>query len=81
MDYDQSKVDEMLLALMYLTSFGDQGFTRSWKAYDWDAMNRLHAAGLISDPVSKAKSVMLSEEGAKRSRELFAKHFSKSAEK
>jgi hypothetical protein len=79
MDYDQSKVDEMLLALMHLTSFGDQGVTRSWKGYDWDAMNRLHAAGLISDPVSKAKSVMLSEEGAKRSRELFAKHFSKAA--
>ena len=77
MEYDQSKVDEMLLALMHLTSFIDQGVTRSWKGYDWDAMNRLHAAGLISDPVSKAKSVMLSEAGAKRSRELFARHFSK----
>jgi hypothetical protein len=77
MDYDQSKVDEMLLALMHLTSFGDQGVTRTWKGYDWDAMNRLHAAGLISDPVSKAKSVMLTEQGAKRSRELFTKHFSK----
>jgi Domain of unknown function (DUF6429) len=77
MEYDQSKVDEMLLALMHLTSFGEHGVTRSWKGYDWDAMNRLHAAGLISDPVSKAKSVMLSVEGAKRSRELFARHFSK----
>ncbi len=38
-------------------------------------MERLHAKGFISDPKSKAKSVVLSEEGEKRSRELFAKHF------
>ena len=78
MDYDQSKVDEMTLALMFLTSFSEQEITRSWKGHDWDAMNRLHAAGLISDPVSKAKSVVLTEEGAKRSRELFQKHFARS---
>ena len=40
-----------------------------------DTMERLHAKGLISDPKSKAKSVVLSEEGEKRSKELFAKHF------
>ena len=57
MDYDESKVDEMTLALMFLTSFSDHGITRSWKGYDWDVMGRLHAAGLIQDPVSKAKSV------------------------
>jgi addiction module RelB/DinJ family antitoxin len=34
MEYDQSKVDEMLLALMHLTSFSDHGVTRSWKGYD-----------------------------------------------
>ena len=39
-------------------------------------MERLHAKGFISDPKSKAKSVVLSEEGLKRSKELFAKHFS-----
>jgi hypothetical protein len=38
-------------------------------------MERLHLKGFISDPESKAKSVVLSEEGEKRSRELFAKHF------
>jgi hypothetical protein len=31
--------------------------------------------GFISDPKSKAKSVVLSEEGEKWSKELFAKHF------
>jgi hypothetical protein len=39
-------------------------------------MDRLHSKGYISDPKSKAKSVVLSEEGEKRSRELFAKYFS-----
>jgi hypothetical protein len=78
MDYDESKVDEMTLALMFLTSFSEHGITRSWKGYDWDAMGRLHAVGLIQDPVGKAKSVVLTEEGVKRSRELFQKHFAPS---
>jgi hypothetical protein len=77
MDYDQAKVDEMTLALIFLTSFTEYGITRSWKGYDWDSLNRLHAAGFLSDPVGKAKSVMLSDQGAKRSRELFEKYFSK----
>ena len=42
-------------------------------------MGRLHAGGLIYDPVGKAKSVVLTEEGKKRSRELFLKHFARSA--
>lgn len=78
MDYDQAKVDEMTLALMFLTSFSDHGVTRSWKGYDWDALGRLLAAGLIQDPVGKAKSVVLTGEGEKRSRELFQKHFARS---
>ena len=76
MDHDEAKVDEMTLALMYLTTFSDQGAVRSWKGYDWDTLGRLHAAGLIDDPVGKAKSVMLTPEGEQRSRELFEKHFS-----
>jgi hypothetical protein len=38
-------------------------------------MDRLYSKGYLSDPKSKAKSV-LSEEGEKSSRELFAKHLS-----
>ena len=79
MDYDKSKVDEMTLALMHLTSFSEYGVTRSWKGYDWGAMERLHAAGFISNPVGKAKSIALTEEGKKRCDELFQKHFSQSA--
>ena len=79
MDYDESKVDEMTLALMLLTSFSDHGVTRSWKGYDWGALGRLYEAGLIGNPVGKAKSVVLTDEGEKRCRELFEKHFGRGA--
>ncbi len=75
MDYDRDKVDEMTLALLWLTSFRASVEVRAWKGQDWDTMERLHAKGFISDPKSKAKSVVLSEEGEKMSKELFAKHF------
>jgi len=38
-------------------------------------LDRLHEKGYISDPKSKAKSVVMTEEGAKRATELFEKHF------
>jgi hypothetical protein len=40
-------------------------------------MNRLHEKGLISDPVGKAKSVLLSELGLQESERLFEKLFTK----
>lgn len=75
MDYDQDKVDEITLALLWLTTFKDPVGVRAWKGQDWDTMERLQAKGFISDPRSKTKSVRLSEEGEKQSRDLFAKHF------
>lgn len=75
MDYDKDKLDEMVLALLHLTTFKDDFGWRAWKGMDWGAMNRLHEKGYISNPKSKAKSVALSEEGAKLSEELFKKHF------
>jgi hypothetical protein len=75
MDYDHDKLDEITLALLWLTTFKAAGEVRAWKGQDWDTMERLHMKGFISDPKGKAKSVVLSEEGETRSRELFAKHF------
>ena len=75
MDYDEKKVDEVVLALLYLTSFKQGEITRAWKGHDWAALNRLHEKGFISDPKSKAKSVMLSDHGVERSMDLFAKYF------
>ena len=81
MDYDKEKVDDMVLALLWLTTFGEKRFgqigLRAWKGHDWDALNRLHEKGLIGDPVGKAKSVFVTEEGAKRSEELFRQFFGK----
>lgn len=79
-DYDQEKVDEMVLALLYLTSFQEQGVVRAWKGQDWGVMNRLHEKGLISDPKNKNKSVYVSEGGARKSAELFWKYFGLSEE-
>ncbi len=46
-----------------------------WKSHDWDVLDRLHQSGYIHDPATKAKSVMLTEEGEARSKRLFEKHF------
>jgi len=59
MEIDKDKIDEAVLALLYL-NLETNG--RVWKRFDWDAMDRLHQKGLISNPVSKAKSVLLIEE-------------------
>lgn len=77
MEYDTTKVDEVVLALLHLNAHTDQGITRAWKGFDWAAMDRLFAQGLISDPKSKAKSVVLTEEGAQRAEELFRRFFAK----
>ena len=75
MKYDEEKVDEMVLALLYLTTFHDDYGARAWKSMDWDAMDRLYEKGYIDDPKSKAKSVIVTAEGQRLSEELFTKHF------
>ena len=50
---------------------------RVWKDFDWDAMNRLYEQGFISNPVGKAKSVLLTDEGLQESERLFSKLFLK----
>ena len=75
MEYDKDRVDEMVLALLYLTSSHDKYGTRAWKGLDWETMDRLYEKGYISDPKEKKPSVALTEAGAKLSKELFFKHF------
>jgi len=70
MEIDTDKVDEAVLALLYLTLHDG---ARAW----WDTLNRLHAKGFISDPVSKAKSVILTDEGLHVSERLFTRLFAK----
>jgi len=80
MDYDTNKVDDAVLALLALTVHQEDEFgARSWKGYEWETLNRLHEKGLVGDPVSKAKSVVLTPEGLAKSRELFERLFAKKA--
>lgn len=72
MAIDTDRIDDAVLALLYL-GLHDGG--RTWKGFDWDVMTRLHEKGMISDPVSKAKSVVFTEEGERRSQELFQELF------
>ncbi|WP_207470252.1 DUF6429 family protein [Paracoccus fontiphilus] len=74
MEIDRDKIDEAVLALMWLTLHDER---RAWKGFDWDALERLHARGLIADPVSKAKSVVLTDEGLRQSEELFRALFTR----
>lgn len=77
MEYDKDKVDEMTLALLHLNTFDEHEWKRAWKSFDRVTLDRLFEKGYIHNPKSKAKSIMLTEEGVKLSEELFKKHFSK----
>jgi hypothetical protein len=74
--YEENRVDEMVLALMHLTTFKESSGYRTWKNHDWEVMDRLHQKGFIGNPKSKVRSVDLTKEGQLRSEELFKKQFS-----
>jgi hypothetical protein len=72
MDIDRDHIDGAVLALLFL---GRHDGMRTWKSFDWAAMERLHTKGLISDPVGKTKSVVFTDEGLRQSEALFRKLF------
>ena len=72
---DEERIDEAVLALLGLTLHDGR---RAWKGFDWAALGRLHAKGLIADPVGRAKSVVLTDEGLRRSEALFRTLFTRS---
>jgi len=76
MRYDETMIDEAVLAVLYLTAWEEHGLTRAWKGIDWEAANRLHERGLIDDPKSKSKSVIFTEEGLALARAAAEKLFS-----
>ena len=77
MDLDTDKIDDAVLALLLL---GRHTGDRAWKGFDWDAMNRLHERGYITDPRGRAKSVLFTEEGLARAERLLDELFGKKAE-
>lgn len=76
MELDTEKIDAAVLALLAL---GLHDGDRAWKGFDWDALHRLHEQGFISDPRTKAKSVVLTDEGLARSQQLLDELFGRPA--
>jgi hypothetical protein len=76
MEIDTDKIDNAVLALLYLTHH--DGF-RAWKGHDWDALGRLHRKGMIYEPVGKTKSVVFTDEGLAESERLFGRLFGRTA--
>jgi hypothetical protein len=72
MKLDEDRIDDAVLALLLL---GLHEGDRAWKSFDWDAMGRLHARGLICDPVGRAKSVLFTPEGKARAEALLESLF------
>lgn len=75
----QEAIENLTLALLYLTRFGDgtgQPFNEiAWKNYDFDAINALDSKDLVVDPRTSrghAKYVYLTESGRKKARELLS---------
>jgi Domain of unknown function (DUF6429) len=78
MEIDTAKVDEAVLAVLYLTLHDG---VRAWKGIDWEALHRLHERGLIGDPVGKQKSVVFTDEGLREAEHCFRKLFVKGERK
>ena len=67
MDYDQTKIEDAVLALLAAFSF-DEG--RSWKGFSFEVLDHLHEKDFIDDPRSKSKSVWLTVEGREQGRKI-----------
>jgi hypothetical protein len=72
MEYDDKLMEDAVLALLAALSSDDGN---AWKGFDFEIMNRLHEQGFISNPVSRNKSVWLTEEGLERGRLIAARLF------
>jgi hypothetical protein len=72
---DPDKIDDAVLALLLL---GLHDECRVWKGHDWGALDRLHQKGYISNPASKARSVVFTDEGLREAERLFNKFFARS---
>ncbi|MEO1191847.1 MAG: DUF6429 family protein [Pseudomonadota bacterium] len=74
MEIDTDKLDDTVLALLYLTLHDER---RAWKSFDWSVTDRLYQKGLIQNPANKAKSLYLTDAGLARSEALFAELFTR----
>lgn len=74
-EYDKGAVTDLTLVLLYLTGWREgkraDAPVRSWRSYDWGAIDFLHERGLIFGSL-KNKSVYLTDEGEKAARLVLA---------
>ena len=76
----EKAVKELTMLLMYLTRFNEQGqlgsgLDMSWKGYDFDIINELDKEDYIRQGSNRSKSVAITDEGMKLSRELLTKYY------
>ena len=74
MDYDQDKVDELTMALLYLVMSRREQGGQAWKTFEARTLDRLHTKGWIADPKSRSPYVQVTPEGVTMAKTLFAKH-------
>lgn len=75
MDYDRNKVDEVILALMYLTTSENARGVRALRAFAHEHLARLEDKALINGANTSSKSVTLTTLGEELSIRYFRKHF------
>lgn len=73
-DVDLDKIDGATLALLLL---GRHDGARVWKSFDWDVLARLHERGMISNPKTPDKSVVLTDAGEQLAQAHFRVLFSR----
>lgn len=71
-EIDTEKLTEVALALLSLTLHDN---SRVWKGLDWNVLDLLEEKGWIVEAQTKAKSVVLTEDGERLGREFLRKHF------
>ena len=74
MDYNEDRVDEITMALLYLVMSGDEKGGQAWKTFEAQTLDRLHAKGWIGEPKRRSPYVRVTPEGVAMAKALFAKH-------
>lgn len=73
----EEKIKELTLMLLYLTSWQesefDEKYNRSWKGYNFNALNELSEDDFIVDN-KRAKSIIFTDGGIKKAEELLCKY-------
>lgn len=66
-------LEDLTLLLLWLTSWEEEDYHRSWRGYDFDILDALRKKELITGSY-KAKSVYLTEKGVKEAKQLEKKY-------